>query len=164
MDVQIFDSKKSSVGELKKLLPKAVDLGVNFFSRRVYSKPVIQKSSKVVNLYSPKDITRYPCWDIYTRIYIDMEGFLYPCTIGNDSYRKDSELCLGNVMESSLGNIFNGERNKKARKLFESGELAYPECELCNVWSLTPNNFEWDEKDSKWSKKTQQLRAYGLKT
>lgn len=163
VDVQVFDSNKSSVEELKKLFPKAASLGVKFFSRKVYSKPVIQKSSEVVNLHFPKSTIRYPCWDIYTRIYIDVEGFLYPCTIGNDSYRKDSELCLGNIMESSVNDIFNGLRNKKARELFESGELAYPECKLCNVWSLTPNNFEWDEKENKWLKKTQQLRAYGLK-
>ena len=164
VDVQVFDSNQSSVEELMELFPQASKLGVNFFSRKVYSKPVIWGSSEVVSLHIPSINNRYPCWDIYTRIYIDIDGLLYPCTIGNDSYRKDSELCLGNVMESSINHIFNGERNQSARELFERGKLAYPECEKCNVWNLTPNNFEWDERGNKWLKKPRPVRAYNLKT
>jgi radical SAM protein with 4Fe4S-binding SPASM domain len=163
VDVQVFDSEKSNVEELLELFPGAVDQRVNFFSRKVYSKPVIHEGSEVINLHVPQDNQRYPCWDIYTRVYIDIEGFLYPCTIGNDSYRQDSELCIGNVLRSPLGDIFNGERNQKARALFEEGKLAYPECEDCNIWSLTPNNFEWNDEEGKWFKKTRHLRAYSLK-
>jgi radical SAM protein with 4Fe4S-binding SPASM domain len=164
VDVQVFDSEKSSVEELIELFPGARDQGINFFSRKVYSKPVIKDGSEVVNLHVPGRDQRYPCWDVYTRIYIDIEGFLYPCTIGNDSFRQESELCLGNVQQTSVKDIFNGERNHKARELFENGKLGYPECKDCNIWSLTPNNFDWSDEESKWQRKVQHLRAYGLKT
>ena len=164
IDVQVFDSEKSSVEELIQFFPSACDQEVNFFPRKVYSKPVIKEGSEVVNLHVPDRDQRYPCWDIYTRIYIDIEGFLYPCTIGNDSYRQKSELCLGNVQQSSVYNIFNSERNQKARELFENGKLGYPECKDCNIWSLTPNNFDWSDGDGKWLRKTKHLRAYSLKT
>ncbi len=164
IDVQVFDSEKSSVEELIQFFPSARDQEVNFFSRKVYSKPVIKEGSEVVNLHVPDSDQRYPCWDIYTRIYIDIEGFLYPCTIGNDSYRQESELCLGNVQQSSVYNIFNSERNQKARKLFENGKLGYPECKDCNIWSLTPNNFNWSDEEGTWLRKTKHLRAYSLKT
>ena len=164
IDVQVFDSEKSSVEELIQFFPSARDQEVNFFPRKVYSKPVIKEGSEVVNLHVPDRDQRYPCWDIYTRIYIDIEGFLYPCTIGNDSYRQKSELCLGNVQQSSVYNIFNSERNQKARELFENGKLGYPECKDCNIWSLTPNNFDWSDEDGKWLRKTKHLRAYSLKT
>lgn len=163
VDVQVFDSEKSSLKDLVQLFPDARDQGVNFFSRKVYSKPVIQEGSEIVKLHVPVEDQRYPCWDIYTRIYIDIDGFLYPCTIGNDSYRQESELCLGNVLQASVKDIFNNERNQRARELFENGKLGYRECKDCNIWSLTQNNFAWSDEEGKWLRKTPQSRAYSLK-
>ena len=164
VDIQIFESGQNNLQEIKALFPEADDLGVNFFYRKVYNKPVIQdKKINLVNAHTPNEKLRYPCWDMYTRIYIDVEGNLYPCTIGNDSYRETSQLCLGNVYYNSVLDLFNCEKIQMARRISEKGEIPFIECKLCNIWFLTPNNFEWDETNLKWKKKEKQIRAYSLK-
>jgi radical SAM protein with 4Fe4S-binding SPASM domain len=162
VDVQLFDSDENSMDTLKGLLPEAQGLDINFFTRKVYSKPIIPDNG-FLNIHNPGGKERYPCWDIYSRVYVDVEGFVYPCTIGNDVYREPSHLCLGNVKSESIENLFNGARNQAARMRAEKGELPFPECQFCNIWSLTPNNFEWDGANAVWRKKTEQIRAYGLK-
>jgi radical SAM protein with 4Fe4S-binding SPASM domain len=161
VDIQLFESDESNLEELRAIFPSGLLSGVNLFSRKVYSKPVIQQNTGLLHLYTPNDPERYPCWDIYTRVYIDVAGNVYPCTIGNDSYRELSNLFLGNIKEESLFNLFNNRRNQEARERSEQGKLPYPECGECNVWSLTPNNFVWDR--DRWTKKRKQVRAYGLK-
>ena len=163
IDVQLFDFEQNNMDELKKLLPETTDLNVNFFCRKLYNKPVLKESSEHLNIHMPGDDARYPCWDIYTRIYIDVEGNLYPCTIGNDSYREASNLCLGNILEDTTLNLFNNLKIQEARHKAEKGFLPFPECGICNIWSLTPNNFEWDASDQIWRKKEKQVRAYGLR-
>jgi radical SAM protein with 4Fe4S-binding SPASM domain len=161
--IQIFESDKNNLEELRAIFPPRLLAGVNLFSRKVYSKPVIQQSTELLHLHTPNGSRRYPCWDIYTRVYVDVEGNLYPCTIGNDSYRKASNLFLGNINDAALFALFNVKRNQEARERSELGKLPYPECEMCNIWSLTPNNFEWHVQKQKWVKKDKQVRAYGLK-
>ena len=163
IDVQIFESEDNNLKALKNRFNNYEQENINFFTRKVYSKPVIQKSIDLPFDHTTNITDRYPCWDIYTRIYIDVEGNLYPCTIGNDSYRETSNLFLGNIKNESLIDIFNNKENQNARERAEQGKLPYPECDLCNVWSLTPNNFLWDKDKAQWSKKEKQVRAYGLK-
>ncbi len=163
VEIQIFESDRNSLEELKRFLPEAQYLNINFFYRKVYSKPVIQENTEVLNVHKPNQKSRYPCWDIYTRIYIDVEGNLYPCTIGNDSYRESASMCLGNVFSKSMLILFNNEKIQEARRRAEKGELPFPECSICNIRSLTPNNFEWDKTERVWTKKKKLVRAYGLK-
>jgi len=161
VDVQLFESDENNLEELRAIFPSGLLSGVNLFSRKVYSKPVIQQNTGLLHLHTPNGLERYPCWDIYTRVYVDVEGNLYPCTIGNDSYREASDLFLGNINNADLFDIFESKKNKEARERSEQGKLPYPECGECNVWSLTPNNFVWDR--DRWIKKKKQIRAYGLK-
>ena len=163
LDVQVFDAAGNHLEELVSLLPEARDLEVNFFVRKVYSKPVLLKDTHKLRTHKHAIEERYPCWDVYSRVYIDVEGNFYPCTIGNDSYRETSFLFLGNVKDASVLEFFNGEKINNARQRFERGDLGFPECETCNVWSLTPNNFIWNAENSCWKKKAKQVRAYGLK-
>jgi sulfatase maturation enzyme AslB (radical SAM superfamily) len=163
VDVQVFDSDKNNLEELRSMLPSSIAAEINFFVRKVYSKPVIMHSTGLLRLHTSGSLKRYPCWDIYTRAYIDVEGNLYPCTIGNDSYREKSHLCLGNVYHDSLFHLFNNRKILEARYKSEKNELPFPECTLCNIWSLTPNNFDWDDINQIWRKKSKQVRAYGLK-
>jgi radical SAM protein with 4Fe4S-binding SPASM domain len=163
IDVQVFESKKNSLNELKDRFRNCELENINFFMRKVYSKPVIRKDTSLLSVHSPNTSGRYPCWDIYTRIYIDVVGNLYSCTIGNDSYREASNLFLGNIKEASLFKLFNSKKNQEARERSERGELAYPECGICNVWSLTPNNFIWNKEKNRWIKKRKQVRSYCLK-
>lgn len=163
VDIQILESNLNNIEEFKSLLAKEEYLKLNIFIRKVYSKPVIQESTELLNVHKAEQKSRYPCWDIYTRIYIDVEGNLYPCTIGNDSYRESSPLCLGNVFDNSVLDLFNSEKIQEARYKSEKGDIPFPECKMCNIWSLTPNNFEWDELRQAWKKKERQIRAYGLR-
>lgn len=163
LDIQVFDAEGNSLAELESALPEAVGAGVNFFVRKVYTKPVLRTRNSGLRIHKQDAGRRYPCWDIYSRIYIDVEGNLYPCTIGNDCYRENSSLCLGNVNDAPVLELFNNSRAESARRRFELGELGFPECEICNIWSLTPNNFCWQSDKGRWIKNEKQVRAYGLK-
>jgi radical SAM protein with 4Fe4S-binding SPASM domain len=162
VDVQLFNSSENDLDLLKAMVPESEMVDVNFFVRNVYSKPILMESD-LLHVHKPTQPRRYPCWDIYTRVYVDVEGFLYPCTIGNDVYRESSHLCLGNVKSHAIEELFNGNKNQEARRRAEKGELPFPECEPCNIWSLTPNNFEWNEFEQLWKKSEVPVRAYGLK-
>ena len=163
VDIQLFESGSNNIEDLKKLFPGAQGLNIGFFYRKIYSKPAVQENSRFLNVYKAKQKFRYPCWDIYSRIYIDVEGNVYPCTIGNDSYRESSNMCLGNLFNDFILTLFNNEKIQAARLRAERGKLSFPECRMCNIWSLTPNNFEWDETQQTWRKKKKPVRAYGLK-
>lgn len=161
VSVQLFDSPGNSLEELARVIEVGDDLEV--FVRKAYTKPVLLIDSPLLSMHRPPNERRYPCWDIYTRVYVDVDGNVYPCTIGNDSYRSNSELCLGNIRRTSLSELFNGERIREARRCSEEGGLPFHECTHCNVWSLTPNNFRWDGQVQRWVKKQKPVRAYGLK-
>lgn len=161
VSIQLFDSPENSEDELVQRLPELENTRI--FTRAIYSKPIIPGDTPLLKVRRPESPRRYPCWDIYSRIYVDVEGNVYPCTIGNDCYRGGSALCLGNLQQHSLLGLFNCDRVQRARCHAESGRLAFPECESCNVWALTPNNFHWDTAANRWTTKEQPVRAYGLK-
>jgi len=163
IDIQILDSKNGNIERLKEKVNLPKGLNMNFFSRKVYSKPAVANNSGLLKIHRPKNTPRYPCWDIYTRVYIDSSGNLYLCTIGNDSYRENSRLCLGNIKNNSILSLFNSRRAREARTVSERGLIPFPECNQCNIWSLTPNNFSWSKKFNKWAVNKKQVRAYGLK-
>ena len=163
VEVQVLDSPENDLAELKSEVPESADVQVIFFTRKVYSKPILQKGQKLLRIHDPGLPERYPCWDIYTRAYIDVQGNFYPCTIGNDCYRETSKLCLGSVHDNTVLALFNNMTIRRSRQRSERGDLPFPECEICNVWSLTPNNFWWDSESRTWKLKKKQIRAYGLK-
>jgi len=162
--IQLIDSQNNQLDEFFDLLPHLKNSkNVNVFIRKVYRKPSIDRANNLINIYRSGEPEIYPCWDIYTRLYIDVNGFMYPCTIGNDCYRESSNLCLGNVQNQSLLHLFNSSKIKNARSDAQKGKLAFPECKDCNIWSLTPNNFIWNHGDQSWMIKEKTIRAYGLK-
>ena len=161
--IQIFKYAPGDKEGLKALIDESVRAGVKFFYRSVCYKPAMRIGRSILNTYKPEKSRRYPCWDIYTRVYIDVDGNLYPCTIGNDSYRSSSNLYLGNITERSIMELFNSERACEARRIYEQGGIPFSECKTCNVWALTPNNFFWNERLKKWEIRKQQVRAYSLK-
>lgn len=124
---------------------------VVFHLQPIYNKPVIQDDSRSLNIQKSFK-TRHPCWCMYSIVYIDVEGFVYPCTIGNDSYRKNSALNIGNVINKGLVRIFNEEVVDNARTRAESCQLAFPECKECNIWAITPNLFVYNKKKEIWKK------------
>lgn len=161
--IQLFKSAASSLEELRKSLPSQYLKQIHFFYRKLYFKPALQIKHFSFSLPKVKIGPRYPCWDIYSRVYIDVQGNLYPCTIGNDCYRENSEYCLGNIRDDSLLGLFNGSHIRLARLRSEYGNLPFKRCDTCNIWSLTPNNFFWDSDKQKWEKKEKQVRSFGIK-
>jgi radical SAM protein with 4Fe4S-binding SPASM domain len=147
--IQYMSSEMNEAEEMAGIFQGETDDGIEIYNRFVYNKPSLQRQSCTrVNLHENRVEERYPCWSMYSRVYIDIDGNVYPCTIGNDCYRESSPLNIGNIREASLISIFNGKRMYEARKAAECGRLPFRECGSCSVWSLLPNNFQW--KDGRW--------------
>lgn len=158
--VQVFDAEGNSVEELRALVPEATD-DISFFVRKVYSKPALAEVESGLNvLEGNEEERRYPCWDIYTRAYIDVLGNCYLCTIGNDCYREGCGLCVGNVADKPVSALYNSSKALAGReRAFRTG-VAFPECEGCNVWSCTPNKFMWNRQEKCWGISTDKDDRY----
>ncbi len=149
--------------QLEELFRDEIQKGLVLFSRHMYNKPVLEtQEQKDRFVSSPTQERRYPCWSIFSRVYIDVEGNLYPCTIGNDCYRSNSTLNLGNVGENTIEALFNGPQITQARTRAFTGHIPFEECKICNIWSLLPNNFQWDQEARIWCQKSDQLRLQEL--
>lgn len=143
ISIQCISSSLNNESDLRRLFSDYLDDSVIIYNRRVFNKPAVEKGGKdLVIVYKPDFSTRHPCWSLYDRVYIDINGNVYPCTIGNDCYRESSALCIGNANNDELAGIFNNDHMCMARSRVESGSLAFPECEKCTSWDIFPNNFE----------------------
>jgi len=147
--IQFMSSKINDEKEMKILFDEYIDMSIELYSRPAYNKPVFQNNDEmVVECDEVHRGNRHPCWSIYSRIYIDVDGNVYPCTIGNDCYRDNSKLNIGNVSKQEVIHIYNNFYIKDARNAAENGCLPFAECRNCSVWSLLPNNFQWI--DDRW--------------
>lgn len=153
--VQVMQQDAENFNKVLDLFKAFPDDNVNIFLRKEYNKPVY----KAEEIIGPAE--RYPCWSIYSRIYIDVMGNLYPCTIGNDSYREASSLWIGNIMKQSVGEIFNSPVAEDARRRAEEGDFPFTECKACNIWHILPNNFSLI--NNKWCVTRQESRSAELK-
>lgn len=142
---------------LRAALGEGTSQEMHLFVRELYSKPSCAGQAGL-NRPHAGATRRYPCWSLYSRVYVDVQGNLYPCTIGNDCYREGSSLCLGNCRTSGLFSLFQGKALQRARDRAESAALPFPECAQCNVWSLLPNNFAWHESAGRWVQINQDTR------
>ncbi len=163
--VQIMEQQGGEVQKLTARIPAALCNGVSFCVRRLYSKPALvdHVAHSETPDVRPFDVTeaRYPCYELYSKVYIDIDGNLYPCTIGNDCHRAGSGLHIGNVDETPVGALFNGAALAAARARAEADALPFPECAACNIWALTPNNFE-RTPEGRWTLRPDHRRAFGL--
>ncbi|AAS97480.1 radical SAM/SPASM domain-containing protein [Nitratidesulfovibrio vulgaris] len=163
--VQIMEQQGGEVQKLTARIPADLCEGVSFFVRRLYSKPALvdHVAHSDTPDVRPFDVTeaRYPCYELYSKVYIDIDGNLYPCTIGNDCHRAGSGLHIGNVDETPVGALFNGAALAAARARAEADALPFPECAACNIWALTPNNFERTH-EGRWTLRPDHRRAFGL--
>jgi len=157
VDVQIMEGA-GTPSAVDSLLAAEREEGLRIFSRKVYSKPSVQETDCPLKAATPQIPVRYPCWSLFSRAYIDVNGWLYPCTIGNDCYREESDLCLGNVRTATFMELLNSSVARSARARALRGTLPFPECSSCNVWSLLPNNFIWDAAMSAWVLASESVR------
>lgn len=151
--IQVVASELNDERRVRELFGARLE-SAKLFVRAMYNKPVLQKEGKAV-LVDGASRDRHPCWSLYSRVYIDIDGSAYPCTIGNDCHRNES-MRLGNVMDMTVPELFNTDKAVTVRKAAENGDIPFPECADCNIWSLLPNNFR-KEKDA-WVRSGDSLR------
>ena len=67
--------------------------------------------------------------------YITVTGHVFPCCAMNEQNerRKQKELAMGNVFETSFKEIWNNRRYKNLRKKIRSGEFP-PYCVGCPIY------------------------------
>ena len=158
-NVQAMEADQNAILELEKELGEEAK-NLFIFSRKVYRKPVLADNNyvSVPNV----DEKRFPCWSIFSRVYVDVNGNLYPCTIGNDSYRDGSELLIGNVFQKNIIDLFNDPKLAEARMRACRSSLPFTECSDCNVWGLLPNNFVWSKEENAWEHNGNELRLKNM--
>jgi len=146
ISVQFMSSRLNAEKEMMELFSDYLDEDVIVYNRYVFHKPVLDTdNNKLLNINQVDMNIRYPCWSIYSRIYVDIDGNIYPCTIGNDSYRADSSLVIGNLKEAGVLEIFNAPPVEHARRNAERNHLPFNECKSCTLWQLLPNHFLFQE-------------------
>jgi radical SAM protein with 4Fe4S-binding SPASM domain len=149
ISVQFMSSRLNATDEMQELFSEYLTEDVIVYNRHVFHKPALDNDQEhLLDQTSSNGDSRYPCWSMYSRAYIDIDGNVYPCTIGNDSYRENGSLLIGNLADSTLIEVFNQQHIEEARRRAEDGKLPFSECEDCTIWSLLPNNFE--AKSGKW--------------
>ena len=159
VSIQFMSSDLNDQTEMEDLFVDYIDEDTIVYERHVFQKSAIEEYVRnVVKVNKISTQVCHPCWSLYSRSYIDIEGNVYPCTMGNDSYRKQSTMNLGNIRDQHLVDIFNNELITSARLKAEGMELAFDECLDCTLWELFPNNFvlegdKWIFKGSKQLRK-----------
>jgi hypothetical protein len=149
--VQVMEP--GSAAEVGPLFPGLLG-GIKVFTRALYSKPVLGPAG------GAPAAERHPCWSLYSRAYVDFEGRVTPCTIGNDCHRNAS-MRIGDAARDALGDVFNSQKARQARERAENGKLPFPECAACNIWSLLPNNFARNA-DGRWTRLREAVRLHAM--
>lgn len=145
VSVQFMSSRLNAEDEMRALFSEFLSDDVIVYNRYVFHKPVLDTADGNLVDVNPVDTAaRYPCWSMYSRVYVDIDGNVYPCTIGNDSYRGNGELLIGNLADGAIVDIFNNARLERARRDAEDGRIPFRECASCTIWQLLPNNFHKD--------------------
>ena len=76
------------------------------------------------------------CYRMWTTTYITANGNVLPCCISPFSTTDYAGLVLGNVFQSSMAEIWNGERYVARRSALYTADPLHP-CERCGVgWAL----------------------------
>lgn len=79
---------------------------------------------------------RTMCHYLFRVVSIDVDGYFYPCCVG-PSLGPDSEMCLGNVLETSVIEAYD-ERVAEMRRLHIDGRWGeIPACRDCFAWEQT---------------------------
>jgi radical SAM protein with 4Fe4S-binding SPASM domain len=80
---------------------------------------------------------RYPCLMLWSTIKLDIDGNVYPCDgkVMHYGYRSKSELCLGNIYESSLIELYVNKSLRDIRnKHLKDDYTSLPTCTRCDAY------------------------------
>ncbi|MBF0300527.1 MAG: radical SAM protein [Oligoflexia bacterium] len=148
VSIQYMSSKLNDEKEINQIFNDYISKDIIVYNRYIFNKPSLSAedfSNRKVDINQTNSLKRYPCWSMYSRVYVDIDGNVYPCTMGNDCYRANSNLNIGNVSEKSIVDIFKDCKISKIRECSEKNQALPSECNSCTLWSLLPNNFELNE-------------------
>lgn len=82
---------------------------------------------------------RYPCLSLWTVVVVDSDGNAYPCC-ESLADRENSNLLLGNIMDSSVLELYSCETYHGIQELHLTGRWdEIPECVNCDFWSSAKN-------------------------
>lgn len=125
-----FLAMRNNEHEIEKAKLMAKELGVHIFVKgfRVTDPELVPKGDQYKCRCYPK-----PCTDIYHQIGIYWNGDIVPCC-----YDVDGKEIMGNLHESGLSNIWNGNKYRNFRKradMFLKAPDAEPDiCKSCLRW------------------------------
>ena len=97
------------------------------------------KQSDLLGFMKLRELERKsdPCSILYSGLSVFWNGDVTVC--GCRDLNGDSELILGNIMETSLIDLWNGEKLKKIRQGFRKGEI--PDiCKDCSHYDSIKNS------------------------
>ena len=125
-----FLAMRNNEHEIDKAKLMAKELGVHLFVKgfRVTDPELVPEGDEYKCRCYPK-----PCSDIYHQIGIYWNGDIVPCC-----YDVDGKEIMGNLYESGLSNIWNGNKYRRFRKCvdsFKRSPKAEPDiCKSCLRW------------------------------
>lgn len=111
---------------------------------KCYLHPIVNQAGFKDGVKKDKSES-YPCSMPGTRVSIKINGDMYPCDpcFYNGS-KKVADLCVGNIIEESIFEIFNDKKSKLHQILEKMKQGNYkdiPTCEKCNTYKLNPNMY-----------------------
>lgn len=136
IQVQIYKTPENE-GSIKEFVSKSHELGIK--DEELYIKSHLHNwggyldtkinNGKIHNF-------RNPCIYPWHNLYIDPLGNVYPCLVGCFK-KKESNLYLGNVHETSIRDIYRNPQIKRLRRehrMCEWGK-SFPECRDCDLYT-----------------------------
>lgn len=100
----------------------------------------IERSSFVKHtLTAPRHVCKF--LDKERTATINLDGYVFPCCVAIAEDPMDSVLCLGNIREKSLEELYQSDRMDTLRMLHELGMYPSP-CGECDSWGSQTENIE----------------------
>ena len=135
--IQVFNPWSHDDSSLMKRLNKYLnDESVSISLRTVEN---ISGYIKVNGIELKQNFNKLPCAYLWRMISIDCDGNVYYCCAGSMIYRKEADLCVGNIMDHSLIYFLTHEKRRHFQNLMLHGRIdEIMECANCD----TPLSFQ----------------------
>lgn len=112
-------------------LSEHVDEAVAFFRRYADSVMVSRFRKAGDRRFSPVNLPRIPCYQLYTMMAITCDGHVVQCCED-----QQGEASVGAFPARSLAEIWNGQALRDRRRAHEDGRFAdVPHCSDCDAWT-----------------------------
>lgn len=140
IDLKITDRTRDEIISAKSFWIKQILPKDTVTTRNIYGfRELIDV--KELDSYQKKT-ERYPCLMLWVTTKIDIDGNVYPCDgkVMHYSYRSKSELCLGNIYDSSLIELYLSKKIRDVRNSHLKDDYTLlPTCAGCNAYRECEN-------------------------